>query len=466
MKGVLQDQLVHQCLDVVLESLKLAARLDIMMSDLIGHKHYCFTPIASYIADTPEAMMLAYVGGKTSPVTMAMYKQFGDAFQHEPRTKSTTLAQLDIVHSCADPHNLEAFSHEAQKFHLNGVEKPFWSDWPLAKPSRFFTPESLHHLHKQFYNHDIQWITSTVGDSELDFRFSILQPTTGYRHFHRGILKLKQHGCNASWYYDSVRALMHFRYLVQSPHIYNNDLAHISAALDEFHVSKHAIITAGIHWGKGNTAINNWHIPKLELMQNIVPSIHRSGIIGQWSADATEHVHITEVKDPARSTNNNNYDPQICRFLDRTDKCNRLDLATSLLDHKVSVKDLEVVQEEHKDDDIYIDADADADIVLWILCPRLNNLHEEVESIPVPLHSFIVGCTALHLAYDPSIRNISVNETAVMFNLPDLHQALADFLHHEVTSGHHVHAIGGPRRAGPDAELPFVKLQAAPKITP
>jgi hypothetical protein len=122
MKGVLQDRLIHQCLDIILEPLKSAARLGVMMSDLIGRSHYCFTPLASYIIDTPEAMMLACIGGKTSPVTMAMYKQFGDAFRHEPRTKSTTLAQLDIVCSHADLHNLEVFFREAQKFRLNGVE--------------------------------------------------------------------------------------------------------------------------------------------------------------------------------------------------------------------------------------------------------------------------------------------------------------------------------------------------------
>ncbi|KAG0703857.1 hypothetical protein DFH29DRAFT_981702 [Suillus ampliporus] len=436
MKGVLQDRLIHQCLDVVLEPLKSAARLGIMM------------------------------------------------------TKSTTLAQLDVVHSRADPHNLEAFFCEAQKFRLNGIEKPFWSDWPLAEPSHFFTPESLHHLHKQFYDHDVQWITSTI------FRFSILQPTTGYRHFHGGISKLKQvtGRCHRDIQRSiialsvdamppgimiSVCALMHFRYLVQSPRIDDNDLARISAALDEFHANKHAIITASIRRGKGNTAINNWHIPKLELMQNIVPSIRSSGVIGQWSADATEHAHITEVKDPARSTNNNNYDPQICRFLDRTDKCNRFDLATSLLDHKLSVEDLEVVQEEHEDEDTYIDVDTDIVPVdspsktqqpgqprpvtdYFTIAKMLQ--HKEAESKPVPLRSFIVGHTALHLTYDPSIRNISVDETAIMFNLPDLHPALADFLHREVTSGHRVHAIGGPRRAGPDAELPFDKLQVWFKI--
>ncbi|KAG2146612.1 uncharacterized protein EDB93DRAFT_1086146 [Suillus bovinus] len=164
MKGMLQDRLVHQCLDIILEPLKSAARLGIMMSDPIGCSHYCFTPLASYIADTLEAMMLACIGGKTSPVTMAIYKQFRDAFRHEPRTKSTTLAQLDIVCSRADPHNLKVFFHEAQKFCLNGIEKPFWSDWPLAEPSHFFTPESLHHIHKQFYDHDVQWIIIAVGE--------------------------------------------------------------------------------------------------------------------------------------------------------------------------------------------------------------------------------------------------------------------------------------------------------------
>ncbi|KAG1804172.1 uncharacterized protein BJ212DRAFT_1284650, partial [Suillus subaureus] len=80
MKGLLQDQLVHQCLDVVLELLKVATQEGIMLSDPTGRSCYCFTPLASYITDTPEAIMLACVGRKMSPVTMAIYKQFGDAF--------------------------------------------------------------------------------------------------------------------------------------------------------------------------------------------------------------------------------------------------------------------------------------------------------------------------------------------------------------------------------------------------
>ncbi|KAG1726744.1 hypothetical protein EDD22DRAFT_789435, partial [Suillus occidentalis] len=86
LRGVLEDCLIHQCLDIVLVPLKQAAREGVMLSDLVGHSCYCFTPLASYIIDTPEGMILVTVGGKTSPVTMASYKQFGVPFLHEPRT--------------------------------------------------------------------------------------------------------------------------------------------------------------------------------------------------------------------------------------------------------------------------------------------------------------------------------------------------------------------------------------------
>ena len=496
MRGVLQDRLIHQCLDIILCPLKQAAVKGVMLSDPIGLSRYCFTPLASYIVDTPEAMMLSAVGGKTSPVTMATYKQFGDPFQHAPWTKSTTLAQLATVHSRSDPNDINSFFREAQKFRLNGVDKPFWRDWALSEPSRFLTPEPLHHLHKQFWDHDAQWLVLAVGESEIDFRFSVLQPITGYRHFHEGISRLKQ--VTGRCHRDvqryiiavsadaappgvvvAVRALMQFRYLVQSPRIDENDLKRISDALDEFHANKDAIIAAGVRRGKGNKVIDNWHIPKLELMQNIIPSIRNCGVSAQWSADITEHAHITEIKDPARSSNNNNYDPQICRHLDRADKCRRFDFATSLLDCKQDPEDAAEDALFPNDDEIDIDADADippesslatqqpgqpCSITNYFAIAKLLQ-QREVGSVPLPLRSFVVGRTAFHFAYEPSIRNITINEVAVKFGLPDLRPAIADFLHREATHGHnHVHAIGGPRRAGPTAELPFDKVQVWFKV--
>ena len=79
---MLAARLYHQCLDIVLAPLKAAAQLGVMLSDPLGNLRWCFTPLASFIVDTPEAQLISCVGGKTSPFTMANYQQFGDGFRH------------------------------------------------------------------------------------------------------------------------------------------------------------------------------------------------------------------------------------------------------------------------------------------------------------------------------------------------------------------------------------------------
>ena len=120
--------MIHECLDFILQPLKTVASIGIMMSDLWGGLHYCFMPLAGYIMDFQEAIVIAGVMGKTSPITMVNYKQFGNAIRHEPCTGSTTLVQLDTVCLQADPSegNLAEYVYEAKKFHLNGVDQPFW----------------------------------------------------------------------------------------------------------------------------------------------------------------------------------------------------------------------------------------------------------------------------------------------------------------------------------------------------
>ena len=54
-------------------------------------------------------------------------------------------------------------------------------------------------------------------------------------------------------------------------------------------------------------------------------------IASQWSADFTEHAHITLVKDPARAGNNQMNEAQICRYLDRLETIRDFNLMTALL---------------------------------------------------------------------------------------------------------------------------------------
>ncbi|KIJ12071.1 hypothetical protein PAXINDRAFT_15099 [Paxillus involutus ATCC 200175] len=62
MCSVLDARLFHQCLDIVIEPLKIAACIGHMMSDPAGNLQHCFTPLTAYIADTPKACMLPIVG--------------------------------------------------------------------------------------------------------------------------------------------------------------------------------------------------------------------------------------------------------------------------------------------------------------------------------------------------------------------------------------------------------------------
>jgi hypothetical protein len=84
--------------------------------------------------------------------------------------------------------------------------------------------------------------------------------------------------------------------------------------------------------GKGNNPLDHFFIPKLEFLHSVTTSIRWSGAPIQWSADATERAHIDVIKVPSENTNNGQYGPQICRYLDRDEKGRLFDLATAIFE--------------------------------------------------------------------------------------------------------------------------------------
>ena len=122
---------------------------------------------------------------------------------------------------------------------------------------------------------------------------------------------------------------MDFHYLSQAPAANTTVREHVLGALKEFHDHKRAIVDAGGHQGK-KKALDHFNIPKLELFQSIELSMCANGAVIQWSANITEHAHITEIKWPAQTGNNQNYEEQICQHLDRLDKVCRFELVTSI----------------------------------------------------------------------------------------------------------------------------------------
>ena len=458
-RGVLESRVIHLCLDIITHPLKLAARVGRMMSDPRGYSRFCFTFLASYMVDTPEAVMLAGVAGKTSHLTMADYRNFGDPIQHEPRTASTTLAQLAALATTVHPLDLPVYIPAAKAIRLNGVHLPFWRDWFLqtppgvptrtlvADPSRFLTPEPLHHWHKQFWDHDMKWAIRVVGADELDFRFSTLQPIIGFKHFKDGVSTLKQvtgrthrdieryivgviAGKAPPSFVIAIRALMDFRYLAQSPLLTDNSLSRLSASLQLFHKHKQIILDIGARVGKGNKQMTHFQIPKLELMHGVVPSVIESGAVIQWSADRTEHAHITEIKIPGRSGNNQDHNPQICRWLNRSEKHQNFSLALQLHVPNADPTDTLNDKEPFEDTD---NVDQPNDQSLTTPPPdffsRAAQLIASVSpSTPLPLRTFSTDSTAFHLNRHPDLKPLTVEEVAIKFNLPDLCSALVGYI--------------------------------------
>ncbi|KAA1478105.1 hypothetical protein DENSPDRAFT_921132 [Dentipellis sp. KUC8613] len=489
-RGILESRVLHKCLDIVCRPLKITASIGRMMADPAGYSRFCFTPLAAYIVDNPEAQMLAGVGAKDSAFTTAMYKQFGDAFPHPPRTASVTLAQLRaLAQEAPDPWDMPVYVDKSKEHRLNGVPNPFWRDWPLSDPSMFLTPKPLHQWHKQCWDHDIMWCRHVLGDAELDFRYSVLQPRLGSRHFAEGISLLKQvtgreHrdiqrylvGCIAGAapppFVSCVRALIDFRYLAQAPVIDDTIIVRLEACLKEFHEKKQRILDLGARRGKGKKkTIDNWYIPKLELMQSIPRKIRQMAAPIQWTADVTERSHIAFVKTPFRHSNRRDFDPQICCALDRVEKCHLFSLATSLSEALAGVPDDHDSEEDDDDTNSVDTSDTDSPDPSNVCddfnksrrpCPDYWNLISKGKH---PGRIFATATTAFRLNFRPSHMRMTINEVSRLFSLPDLVPALQHYVHHCQNPDLFVPVIGGRRRnAQAQRQLPFTCIEIWPCV--
>ena len=283
--SLLSNCLIHKCLDLVLNPLKIAATVGIMMSDPIGNLHYCFTPLVPYIADTPEQSLLAGIRPKASLVSMAIYKEFRDLVPHPPHTSSRTLEDIEQACLEADPDNFKTFLKIVKHYYLNGVHMPFWRNWLLSDPLIFFTPKVLHLFHHMSWDHDLQWCINVLRPAKINYQFSLIQTAIGYCCFNEGVSNLKQvtgHHHRAMQRYIiaaiaggvppkfllAIHSLLDFRYFAQMPHFDHDALTKVEASLGTFHDNKSAILTAGGRQGSKGS-LDHWEIPKLELLQHV-----------------------------------------------------------------------------------------------------------------------------------------------------------------------------------------------------
>ncbi|KAG1781319.1 hypothetical protein EV702DRAFT_1042436 [Suillus placidus] len=263
-----------------------------------------------------------------------------------------------------------------------------------------------------------QWCIRIVGVEEFDFCFSVLQPLMTFQHFKQDISMLKQVTGRVQWDIQcylvavivnaaplgiiiAVRTLMDFRYLSQVVTIDGKQCQKILNALKTFYDHKHEIIAHGGHWGaKSKDILDNWYILNLKLMQSVVPSIY------QQSQMRTATVGY------------------------RDDLDDGVNMTRRLMRQAISR-------------------------LPSVICGGQT---------PRPLCTFIVGSTAIHLNFDPSLQRQAIDNVAKKFCLPDLQEALADYIQRKGQTVQTLHKLTGQHRASPNADLPFKHLNIWCKV--
>ncbi|KZS88527.1 hypothetical protein SISNIDRAFT_417979 [Sistotremastrum niveocremeum HHB9708] len=490
-RAVLEQRLLHECYDTVTASLKEAARNGHKMSNAIGEEYLCFPWLASVMVDLPEAIAIAGVMANQSPTFVTGKPNFGDPLPGEPRRGTLTMQIMEeIVLSGVDPDaNLRQFITRCREKGLSGVWKPFWRDWRFADPYIFISPDALHGLHKQFFDHDLKWALKALTAKELDFRFKLLQPRVGFRRFSQGVSSLKQItmrevremekyfiGCMDSelptQFLDALRALMDFRYRTQAEDISEPDVSRITASLSEFHRLK-SIINDPLHKFR---EVKGWQIPKLERMHHIIPSIRMMGAPHQYSTDRTENAHIEVVKVPYRLSSRRNNPTELVRILDRMEKRLQYLILVSLeeeyhLASTVSVDD--GLDSDDETDENPRSKDSIEETVgrkflgtgrkLTDYFRQSFEMEQRRSQPRVPgvrlrlAFTFCTPSTAFHFAYTPNISSLPIDEAARLFGIGDLRPALGDFYRQPKIPSQHV--IGGRLRSSIDCQLPFSHIR-------
>lgn len=328
------------------------------MTDSIGNQRRMFPRVAAYIADYPEQCLVNCVAGNNSPVTTAMGNDLASPVRLPFRTKEWILNRIHQACRNADPEDLTAYHTVAKPLGLNGITKPFWENLPGYDPALCVAPDLLHGYHRFWRDHILKWIIALMGKPDIDTRLRIVQPVVGIRHFNKGISHLSQwsgredrelqrvllscidgHAKLDSNKMRALRAIQDFGYLAQYRSHSEETLEYLRRALALFHSLLHTFIENGIRLGakkpKKNAKKRKAHfkIPKLAGLHAYLFHIPELGSSPQFSTEITETLHQTMAKAAYRATNRREFVPQMCRFLDRTERIRHMN---SFIDWAIS----------------------------------------------------------------------------------------------------------------------------------
>jgi hypothetical protein len=441
-------------MSIVFEPLRTAGVVGRLFSDPEANVRYCFPLYAAHLADNPEQTLISCVPKRRSPISTASSKDLDSPVPKPRRTREYTLRKIRVaLKKRGKTESLATFVRRCRKMDLNGVTKPFWEFLPHADPSSFLACDILHQLHRFFLDHPFKWIQKIVGEAELDKRVSAVQHIIGIKHFNGGVSKISQWTCREHRELQRVilacaagaayvtptclamlRSILDAIYLAQYPSHNAETMQYLLDAVKRFHATKSEVLKIrkemvkdGVKGlgGKKKAGLprqpSDFQIPKLEMLHNLVPCILELGSLEQFSTEITEFLHGPLVQHAFEHGNGRNATANMCRFLDRREKVQNfqefLDWRRRRLATKGSGEDVDSTSSDDGPDE---------------------------------------ASRSYSFTKKPSLSQITVESAAIIFGIPDLRAALADFYKYDIDASQPER--GTRRISRPDAVLPFDRI--------
>ena len=180
-------QLFHQCMESLLEPLKIVGEQGMEMTYANGWVCRVYTILAAYVTDFPEQYLVACCKESQCPWCLVPQNKQGLLIWSDPQDQRKT---VEILRQRAEGLKPKAFVSQG----LWPVS-PFWANLSYTDIFQCFTPDIHHQLHKGiFKDHFVSWSTEAVdrGHNEVDCHFQSMTRHTTLWHFKKGISLVMQ----------------------------------------------------------------------------------------------------------------------------------------------------------------------------------------------------------------------------------------------------------------------------------
>ena len=278
--------------------------------------------LAAYVADHPEQCLVTCCSENRCPRCTVPPEKRGKPLHSVLREPEKVLKVLERRRKGKKP---KQFDDEG----LRAVFDPFWHNLPHANIFAAITPDILHQLHKGvFKDHLVKWITSIVGEDELDARFKAINNYPGLRHFKKGISAVSQWTGTEHKQMQRVflcllsgapnvddrilavtRSLIDFIYYAQFQLHTDETLGALEECLNTFHRYKDVFIELELR--------EDFNIPKFHSLLHYVNAIRNLGSLDGYNTESPERLHIDYAKEAYRASNKRDYVEQMTLWLQR-----------------------------------------------------------------------------------------------------------------------------------------------------